>query len=245
MTNNLQPVMSREELYHLTAAWDGHHPLNNVNTNPRAWWKEDIPPHAEYLRIPWRDRIPSPQMLGSMPPQKVYYIVRNGLTFHDSILDVGGYDGIWAWVFRATRKAIVDVCREALEKYAKVHTDETYCCPGSDIGSLFKPSEFDLVLIMDALEHMTEEEGLECLDAAEEIAKHQVIIYTPDGYMPYHKGLTPYDALEGHECIENMTHLSGWPREIFEKRGYHIETIPDQHYGEHGPIDALICFLNK
>ena len=163
---------------------------------------------------------------------------------HDSILDVGGFDGIWAWLFAAEEKLILDTCCEALERWAIIHAD-IICADAGEIGGLFEEDEFDLILIMDALEHMEEESAYATIVAAEEIAKHQVIIAVPDGWVDFpvdgpQWGLIPADI----PCREGMAHRSGWSKKFFEDRGYEILVQSKLHEGIGGG-DGLVCFYNK
>ena len=159
---------------------------------------------------------------------------------HDSILDVGGFTGHWAWLFRAKRKVVVDLCCEALEM-AQVVADETHCMDAKDIGQKFGQGEFDVVFLIDILEHMEKGAGLNCLFAAEEIAKHQVIVASPVGYFKidetHHPGivtqeqedLTRNPAIVHTPCAELHFHRSGWQPDFFERKGYEAIIQPDLH----------------
>lgn len=79
----------------------------------------------------------------------------------------------------------------------------------------FKENEFDCVLASDLIEHLTKEEGVELIRQMETIAKHKVIIFTPNGF------------LKQPECKGNpyQLHKSGWRPIEFQYRGYKVKGI--------------------
>ncbi|GFP24214.1 hypothetical protein HKBW3S09_01681 [Candidatus Hakubella thermalkaliphila] len=64
---------------------------------------------------------------------------------------------------------------------------------------------------MHAIEHVTKDDGLRLLSKLEEIARRQVIIATPVGFLA---------SGSNHETL--ATHRSGWTIEEFKQRGYSI-----------------------
>jgi len=77
----------------------------------------------------------------------------------------------------------------------------------------FKERSFDCVLALDVIEHLEKWEGLALLDVIERIARKQVIILTPNGF------LTKGDLEDGNPL---QAHHSGWHVSDFEKRGYSV-----------------------
>lgn len=103
------------------------------------------------------------------------------------------------------------------EYFKHIEADVPYVVMKGDIRKLreyFEPKSFDLVLVLDVVEHLVKEESLDMLKQAEEIAKKAVIIETPRGFLP-----TNMDIL-GHGGHDVQTHRSGWEPEEFEKLGY-------------------------
>lgn len=171
-------------------------------------------------------------------------VIENLCPQHDSILDVGGYDGIWAWLFAAQRKVVLDVCQEALERWAVIHATEIVCEDARNLGKLFGPDEFDVVFLLDVLEHMKATSALACIKAAERIAKYQVIVATPDGYQRFDDWQSILTPGADVPCVELMAHKSGWGHRFFEKRGYRVTIQPGLH-GDIGLGDGLVAFFNK
>jgi len=209
--------------------------------NPDAWYR-DI--NGEYyIFIPWR-KIASGTIFGqAIKAHGTHILVKNNIyPTHGSILDVGGYDGIWAWLFDAERKLVLDVCCEALERWAACHS-KIMCEDARDLGRLI-PYNFDVVFLLDVLEHMEEESAFNAILAAERIAKRQVIVATPDGYQPFDDWESIVTKGSDVPCAELMAHKSGWSHEFFEERGYKCIIQPDLH-SDIGGGDGLVAFLNK
>jgi hypothetical protein len=119
------------------------------------------------------------------------------------------------------------VIRVGLEIYPtyleKIETDVPYVgIVGNalDLDKLFLPKSFDLVLLLDILEHVEKSDGLLLLEMAERIARVAVIIETPKGYIPQNLDIWGWG---GHEF---QTHRCGWEVEEFTARGYNTILRP-------------------
>lgn len=89
-----------------------------------------------------------------------------------------------------------------------------------DMDKLFLPKSFDLVLLLDILEHVEKEDGIKLLEMAETIAREAVIVETPKGYVPQNIDIWGWG---GHE---HQTHRSGWEPEELADRGYQYVLRP-------------------
>jgi len=74
----------------------------------------------------------------------------------------------------------------------------------------FEPRSFDAVIMIDVIEHMTEEDGLNALRLAEKWASKKVIINSPNGFIPQ-------KSLDGNPLQE---HKSGWSFDRMKELGY-------------------------
>ncbi|MBP2002142.1 SAM-dependent methyltransferase [Paenibacillus shirakamiensis] len=176
-------------------------------------------------------------------------ILRERLRFTDSILDVGcGIGAMWDY-YDAPVIIGVDIHRPYLEHLVRttrraipIHTDATR------IGKLFMPNSFSAVTLIDSLEHFVKEDGLKVLAYAEQIAKDQVIVFTPRGFFPQ-IGVDNYN-LNGEKY---QTHYSGWEPEELLELGYHVYVIRCFHnrdnvsfveaFGrDHPPVDAIFAW---
>lgn len=76
----------------------------------------------------------------------------------------------------------------------------------------FKNLEFDAVLLLDVIEHMTTDSTLALLDNAKKWARCKVIISTPNGFVTQ-------IAVDGNEL---QRHLSGWNTEQLKALGFQV-----------------------
>ncbi|WP_167631301.1 class I SAM-dependent methyltransferase [Mariprofundus ferrooxydans] len=97
----------------------------------------------------------------------------------------------------------------------------------SDVIDHFLEKSVDTVILVDVIEHLDKEEGARLLKATEEIARKQVIVFTPWGFMPQHHddGIDGW-GLGGGDWQE---HKSGWLPEDFVGRGWEFIACKDFH----------------
>ena len=96
----------------------------------------------------------------------------------------------------------------------------------------FPENSFDAVIMIEVIEHMTREDGLEILRKAEKWARKKVIVSTPSGYFPMGK-------------VDNnifQRHLSGWTLGEFRKWGYHVYGVSGIKFFYQGEnqVDSLL-----
>ncbi len=93
---------------------------------------------------------------------------------------------------------------------------------GQEMLPHFTDNSVDSVFLLDVIEHLEKEAGIELLRQAERIARRQAVIFTPLGFMPQHAehGETDGWGLGGTAFQE---HLSGWlPEDFGEEWTFHI-----------------------
>lgn len=73
----------------------------------------------------------------------------------------------------------------------------------------------DLISMIDVIEHIDKVEGRELLAACERVARRQIVLFTPLGFVPqdYESGEQDAWGLQG---VEWQRHLSGWEPEDFD-----------------------------
>lgn len=74
----------------------------------------------------------------------------------------------------------------------------------------FPEKSFDAVILIEVLEHLSEESGYAMLKKSEKWAKKKVIVSTPNGFLPQ-------KALDNNPF---QRHLSGWSVETMKKLGF-------------------------
>ena len=77
---------------------------------------------------------------------------------------------------------------------------------------LFPNDSVDTVIMLDFIEHVEKEEGLKILKEADRIAKKQIVVFTPYGYVSNDSGEKDVWGLNGAKFQE---HKSGWLPEDF------------------------------
>jgi hypothetical protein len=89
------------------------------------------------------------------------------------------------------------------------------CADVADLSRLFLPKTFDLVLLLDIVEHVEKPQALRLIADAEKIAKVAVVIETPKGFLPQNLDILGFDQ---HHL---QTHRCGFEKEELEGLGYH------------------------
>jgi len=105
----------------------------------------------------------------------------------------------------------------------------------------------DTVVMLDFIEHLERDDGLRALQECERLARRQVVVFTPLGFMPQDEsGETDGWGLHGTHW---QTHRSGWTPADFDER-WHVVACRDYHQingkGEPlpEPFGALWAVLN-
>jgi hypothetical protein len=93
--------------------------------------------------------------------------------------------------------------------------DEYEVLDATTIGHRFGHGSFDVVLCCDLLEHLDREDGEKLLAQAEMVARHRVVILTPNGFVEQ-------DATWGNP---HQVHRSGWTAGEMQTRGYTVNGV--------------------
>jgi hypothetical protein len=153
-----------------------------------------------------------------------------------SILDVACGLSLKSQYLTADIRVGVDIYRPYL---AKIDAKVPFVTVAHDVRKLdeiFLEKSFDLVLMLDIIEHLEKDESLALLQTAERIAKVAVIIETPDGYVPQNIDIW------GHGGDEWQTHRCGWEKAELEAMGYKVLRRPYkmQDIRRHTEIDVPV-----
>jgi hypothetical protein len=97
------------------------------------------------------------------------------------------------------------------------------------------PDAYDVVTIIDLLEHLEKEDGFRLLDTCKTIAKKRILIWIP-------LGECPQGDIAGNPF---QKHQSTWSAEDLEKAGFHVEVFPGFHTQFTPPVDAAWAFWDK
>ena len=137
-----------------------------------------------------------------------------------SVLDVGCGLSLKSQYIEADIRVGLDAHRPYLEKIdAKV----PYVCLQGDatkLRELFLPKSFDMVLLLDIVEHLEKPAAIDLIEQAEAIARRAVVIETPEGFLPQNIDIL---GLGGSHF---QTHRCGFEVAEFKARGYDVVTRP-------------------
>lgn len=165
-----------------------------------------------------------------------------------SVLDVGCGVGTTLRELRCPLKIGVDAYRPYLEKAKHGQEFIKINLKAEHLSEIFLPKSIASVTLIDVIEHLEKEAGLEVLRQVEEIAAKKVIVFTPRGFFQQsnfdHYGL-------GGESYQQ--HRSGWEVGDFQSLGYNVVIFSKFHdqknlaflevYGENAePLDALLAW---
>jgi hypothetical protein len=164
--------------------------------------------------------------------EKVADVVKENLMLADTVLDIGC--GIMPQNYIVP---LVQICCDPFEQYVehlktRVETeiDGTFLilkAGWNDIAEKLPPNCVDSVFLLDIIEHLEKEEGRHLVQLTERIAKKQIIIFTPIGYLPQEReGKTDAWGLNG---ADYQDHKSGWfPDKDFDD-SWDIYACSDYH----------------
>lgn len=98
----------------------------------------------------------------------------------------------------------------------------------------FKPKSYDIVLLIDVLEHFKKSDGKKVLAEVEKIARRQIVIWTPLGWYPHDYECVdePWKKIGGLQVKaknKHQQHLSAWYPKDLERIGYKCTVLRDYH----------------
>lgn len=73
----------------------------------------------------------------------------------------------------------------------------------------FQSNSVDSIFLLDVIEHLEKADGMRLLNEMERVARQQIVVFTPLGFMPQHLDLNEKDAW-GLAGGEMQLHRSGW-----------------------------------
>lgn len=116
-----------------------------------------------------------------------------------------------------------------------------------DAVRLFPPKSVDTVFLIDIVEHLVKDEALKLMGPTVEIARRQVVVFTPIGFLPQkHPDMKDAWGLDGGAWQE---HKSGWQPEdfddtwdIYATKAFHHADNMGRHFEK--PYGALWAIKN-
>ncbi|MBN2239277.1 MAG: hypothetical protein JW712_05850 [Dehalococcoidales bacterium] len=118
---------------------------------------------------------------------------------------------------------------EFLASRLKGDTYEIREISGQEIAATYPDNMVDSIFMLDVLEHIEKEEGQKILESLPRIARKQVVIRVPLGFVE--QDYTGMKDPWGFEDSESQTHLSGWTPDDFDS-SWHILACKKYQYIE-------------
>ncbi|MDD2907174.1 MAG: class I SAM-dependent methyltransferase [Candidatus Gracilibacteria bacterium] len=156
-------------------------------------------------------------------------------------------------------KPVVHICAEPYEQYAqhllqKIGNKEKFFIvlkqKWDEVIKTIPKNGVDTIITLDVIEHLEKEEGLEVLKNTIPLARKQVVIFTPYGFLPQEvpEGMKDAWGLDGSEW---QKHKSGWTEKDFDEN-WDIYICPEFHFYDaitnekfEKPYGAMFAILNK
>jgi len=101
---------------------------------------------------------------------------------------------------------------------------------------IFVDNSFDVVLLLDIVEHFDKSIAINLIKQAERIARKKVIIYTPSGFLKQEK--SPNSTWGANNPYQK--HRCGFKAEELESMGYEVICLTDQYFN-FGKIETLFA----
>jgi 2-polyprenyl-3-methyl-5-hydroxy-6-metoxy-1,4-benzoquinol methylase len=156
-----------------------------------------------------------------------------------TVLDVGSGPGLPMELLKVWHRfkltVGVDVFKPYLNETKKKKIHDKYVL--QDIRKLdFPDKSYDVVIALQVIEHLEKKEAWKLIAKMEKIAKRQVILATPIGYMYHHHT----------DNNPHQEHKSEFLPEELEKKGYKILKFGRKEIlGEHGIVHTKNAALRK
>ncbi|MFH1545348.1 MAG: class I SAM-dependent methyltransferase [archaeon] len=144
----------------------------------------------------------------------------------DTVLDLGC--GIMGITKNLKCKSVLGV--DAWYPYldSVKETQNVLCMPiNKDTVSYFVNDSFDVVTMLDFVEHFEKEEAFNVIKHAERIARKKIIIFTPEGFLEQEDSLS-----WGKGNPKYQKHRCGFTSQELEMMGYEIKKFPTKHDGK-------------
>ena len=145
------------------------------------------------------------------------------------MLDLGCMfgEGTWSLQTHVPIRIGVDLC-DAYFEHALDDGASYFKCDVLEFAQGQPDQSFDLVLLIDVLEHLEKGPGNALLREMLRITRRRAIVFTPDGFVEQYADDSAQKIVEayGTPMIENplQKHLSGWTRRELADFGFDVST---------------------
>lgn len=113
----------------------------------------------------------------------------------------------------------VDIAPQYLSELKNHHPQvKTFNNDAYDYIKNAESNSVDVISIIDGIEHLTKEKGLEVIKHMKRVARKEILLFTPDGYLKNE----PHNAWGIEGADEHQTHKSGWSALELKDLGFEI-----------------------
>lgn len=153
-------------------------------------------------------------------------------------LGAGPFDSPQYGLLPLMEYAPIRVAVELHPQSASTWVDSSWVPLIHDMADLdiFPDKSFDLVMALDAIEHLEKSSGEMMLDGIDRICKKTAIIMTPEGFLDTVKYQS--ELIGDNSC---RIHLSGWEAEDFLRRDYDVDISKEMHKFGDVSFNVLFC----
>lgn len=138
--------------------------------------------------------------------------MRKELKHCSSVLDIGCGTGSPIRHLKFDYSVGVEAFAPALADAQRKRTHSDFSpASATDLHRHFSPKQFDCCVALDLIEHLTKEQGLKLIQDMESIARKNILIFTPNGFL--HQSRHDDDLQE---------HLSGWTADEMRSLGFRV-----------------------
>ena len=166
-------------------------------------------------------------MIRNFPHRKLLDLyVRFNVRHTTSVLDIGAGIRPLPW-FTPRTHIVIEPHEEYIERLRELRPDITVI-PGTAQETLphIESKSLDSVFLLDIIEHIPKNEGLEVVDHAVRIARQQVVIFTPLGFFPQDEAEIDRWGMHGGYW---QAHRSGWMPEELTALGFDAYICKNYH----------------
>lgn len=119
---------------------------------------------------------------------------------------------------------------------------KTVCSDSLEYLKSQKDNSVDVISIIDGIEHMEKQAGLDLIKQMKRVARKTILLFTPqgeveDGYLKNE----PHNAWGIEGADEHQKHLSGWTIEELKDNGFEILLVADSISQHNEPYKAVMA----
>lgn len=143
---------------------------------------------------------------------------------------------------RSSRIVAVDISDAYVDRLSQSFPDvEAVCADALEYTRSLPDNSFDVVSIIDGIEHLEKEDGLTLIEEMKRVSSGKILLFTPEGFVKNE----PHSAwgIDGQD--QYQVHRSGWQVDELKSLGFELVEAQDD-ISQHGePYRALMFTWSK